>query len=88
MHLASHLLHSLGRKELPLLDVDATSGLGGGFQKLRLTTEESGYLQHIGIVGRQASLFVGMYVGHHGHAVFLPHLAQHTQRLKVADARE
>ena len=87
-HLAGHLLHGLGREELALLDVDAASCLGGGPEELRLAAEEGGYLQHVGIVGGEAGLLVGVYVGNHGHAVALPHLAQQAQGLEVADARE
>ena len=66
-HLAAYLFHGLGREELALLDVDATSRLGGGLQELRLAAEESGNLQHIGIVGGEARLLVGVDVSGHDY---------------------
>ena len=84
-HLLGGKLHSLGREELPLLDIHHAARLSSGHQQVGLPAQEGGNLQHIDILGCHARLVGRVYIGHHRYLVGLAHPAQNRQSLLVAD---
>ena len=79
-----HVLHVMGREELPLFDVHRPARLGDRPDKVGLTAQKGRGLKHIHHRRHGGDLVFGMHVGQHGHLQLAFDFSQNFQTLRLS----
>ena len=85
--LLDDILHVPRRKELTLLHVQCTAGLGRSHEQVGLTAQERGDLQYIHILRHLRAVLGLMHIGQHRHPVLALDLGQPIQAFDAGPTR-